>query len=71
MPGPLQSLRSLLLKREGGDRIMARVLAAVLNGSQLVAWGGRHAIRLESRVRPFHMLGLAAARRDDVQEIAE
>lgn len=29
MPGPLQSLRSLLLKREGGDRIMARVLAAV------------------------------------------
>ena len=29
MPGPLQRLRGLLLKREGGDRIMARVLAAV------------------------------------------
>ena len=29
MPSPLQRLRSLLLKREGGDRIMARVLAAV------------------------------------------
>jgi transposase len=29
MPGPLLSLRSLLLKREGGDRIMAKVLAAV------------------------------------------
>ena len=29
MPGPMQKLRSLLLKREGGDRIMAKVLAAV------------------------------------------
>ncbi|WP_442777475.1 IS21 family transposase [Sphaerotilus montanus] len=29
MPGPLQRLRGLLLKREGGDRIMAKVLAAV------------------------------------------
>ena len=29
MPAPLQRLRGLLLKREGGDRIMAKVLAAV------------------------------------------
>lgn len=29
MPGPLQQLRALLLKREGGDRTMAKVLAAV------------------------------------------
>ena len=29
MPEPLQQLRRLLLKREGGDRIMAKVLAAV------------------------------------------
>ncbi len=29
MPEPLQRLRRLLLKREGGDRIMAKVLAAV------------------------------------------
>ena len=29
MPGPLQKLRSLLLKRDGGDRTMAKVLAAV------------------------------------------
>lgn len=29
MPGPLQTLRGLLLKREGGDRLMAKVLAAV------------------------------------------
>ena len=29
MPQPLMCLRALLLKREGGDRIMARVLAAV------------------------------------------
>jgi len=29
MPTPLQRLRSLLLKREGGDRMMARVLASV------------------------------------------
>ncbi len=29
MPAPMLKLRSLLLKREGGDRIMARVLAAV------------------------------------------
>ena len=29
MPEPLQRLRALLLKREGGDRLMARVLAAV------------------------------------------
>jgi transposase len=29
MPEPLQRLRGLLLKREGGDRIMARVLAVV------------------------------------------
>ena len=29
MPEPLQRLRGLLLKREGGDRIMAKVLAAV------------------------------------------
>ena len=29
MPDPLQRLRGLLLKREGGDRIMAKVLAAV------------------------------------------
>lgn len=29
MPAPLQRLRSLLLKRDGGDRVMARVLAAV------------------------------------------
>jgi hypothetical protein len=29
MPAPLQQLRGLLLKREGGDRIMAKVLAAV------------------------------------------
>lgn len=29
MPGPLQRLRALLLKREGGDRLMAKVLAAV------------------------------------------
>ncbi len=29
MPAPLQRLRSVLLKREGGDRIMATVLAAV------------------------------------------
>jgi transposase len=29
LPTPLQSLRGLLLKREGGDRIMARVLSAV------------------------------------------
>lgn len=29
MPEPLQRLRGLLLKREGGDRIMARALAAV------------------------------------------
>ena len=29
MPQPLQRLRALLLKRDGGDRIMAKVLAAV------------------------------------------
>ena len=29
MPEPLQRLRALLLKREGGDRLMAKVLAAV------------------------------------------
>lgn len=29
MPEPLQCLRSLLLKREGGDRMMSKVLAAV------------------------------------------
>lgn len=29
MPAPLQALRALLLKREGGDRVMAKVLAAV------------------------------------------
>ena len=29
MPAPLQQLRGLLLKREGGDRVMAKVLAAV------------------------------------------
>ena len=29
MPAPLQRLRGLLLKREGGDRIMSKVLAAV------------------------------------------
>lgn len=29
MPAPLLRLRSLLLKREGGDRVMAKVLAAV------------------------------------------
>jgi len=29
LPGPLLRLRSLLLKREGGDRIMAKVLTAV------------------------------------------
>jgi len=29
MPAPLQRLRGLLLKRDGGDRVMARVLAAV------------------------------------------
>jgi hypothetical protein len=29
MPAPLQTLRRLLLKREGGDRVMAKVLAAV------------------------------------------
>ena len=29
MPEPLQRLRTLLLRREGGDRVMARVLAAV------------------------------------------
>jgi hypothetical protein len=29
MPGPFLRLRSLLLKREGGDRVMAKVLAAV------------------------------------------
>ena len=29
MPTPMQTLRGLLLKREGGDRIMAKVLAAV------------------------------------------
>ena len=29
MPEPLQQLRALLLKREGGDRIMAKILAAV------------------------------------------
>lgn len=29
MPAPLQRLRGLLLKREGGDRVMAKVLAVV------------------------------------------
>ena len=29
MPKPLLQLRSLLLKREGGDRVMAKVLATV------------------------------------------
>jgi transposase len=29
MPAPLQRLRTVLLKREGGDRLMARILAAV------------------------------------------
>jgi hypothetical protein len=29
MPEPLQRLRALLLKREGGDRVMAKVLAVV------------------------------------------
>ncbi len=29
MPAPMQKLRGLLLRREGGDRIMAKVLAAV------------------------------------------
>jgi hypothetical protein len=28
MPAPLQKLRGLLLKRQGGDRLMAKVLAA-------------------------------------------
>lgn len=29
MPEPLQRLRSLLLRREGGDRVMAKVLSAI------------------------------------------
>ncbi|MGV0952490.1 MAG: Mu transposase domain-containing protein, partial [Azonexus sp.] len=29
MPAPLQQLRGLLLRREGGDRVMARVLSAI------------------------------------------
>jgi hypothetical protein len=29
MPSPMQQLRGVLLKREGGDRVMAKVLAAV------------------------------------------
>ena len=29
LPAPMQKLRGLLLRREGGDRIMAKVLAAV------------------------------------------
>jgi hypothetical protein len=29
MPAPMQQLRGVLLKREGGDRMMAKVLAAV------------------------------------------
>ena len=29
MPVPLQQLRSLLLRREGGDRVMAKVLSAI------------------------------------------
>ncbi len=29
LPAPMQKLRGLLLKREGGDRIMAKVLSAV------------------------------------------
>lgn len=29
MPAPLQRLRTMLLKRDGGDRTMAKVLAAV------------------------------------------
>ncbi len=29
MPDPLRQLRGLLLKREGGDRVMAKILAAV------------------------------------------
>jgi hypothetical protein len=29
LPAPMQKLRSMLLKREGGDRIMAKVLASV------------------------------------------
>jgi hypothetical protein len=29
MPEPLQRLRGLLLRHEGGDRVMAKVLAAV------------------------------------------
>lgn len=29
MPAPLQQLRSLLLRREGGDRVMAKVLSAI------------------------------------------
>jgi hypothetical protein len=29
MPEPLQRLRNLLLRREGGDRVMAKVLSAI------------------------------------------
>lgn len=29
MPEPLQRLRGLLLRREGGDRVMAKVLSAI------------------------------------------
>ena len=64
LPSPLQQLRSLLLKRDGGDRIMARVLStvpkfgleAVLVAVELVLESGNpsaeHIENVISRLRP-------------------
>jgi hypothetical protein len=41
MPEPLQRLRALLLQREGGDRVMAKVLAAVPKARAGGGAGGR------------------------------
>ena len=41
MPAPLQQLRGLLLRREGGDRVMAKVLAAIAQVRTGVGPGGR------------------------------
>lgn len=64
LPAPLQQLRSLLLKRDGGDRIMARVLStvpkfgleAVLVAVELVLESGNpsaeHIENVISRLKP-------------------
>ena len=56
LPAPLQRLRGRLLKREGGDRTMAEVLAAVLVAVELVLESGavnaEHIHNVLARLQP-------------------